>query len=400
MPERLSTVFPVKRRENAHGWVGEWNFPPELFEHIDQQEALAVVARLLKPSKIKQSDYVFKTGDPSKNMYFLNKGSLAVLVDGRKVDVLQVGDFVGEIGMALDEKRRADVQANADSEILELAWKDLCTIGFECPVFVCNVCKSISRSNGPNSARARNATRRMLLICSGDAHPSFVGTNDDKVVKETAKDRKERVEKYTESVKEEEETKLIIGMKKSFPFGSSLRDAMQTLELAREFTADCLKAVTKNKDISNEDVTRLRQLAWLRNVPTVAIAEIIARSSCRSYGPGGTILNGKESPRNIYFVCRGSVRVHQASAGRVQTQMVNQGACFGLAGVVAENRRLHVMEAYPTGDGCKLLELPAVEMRQILDLYPVLWDSVERIRDLRRILPRPGRPNMCAVSAS
>lgn len=29
------------------------------------------------------------------------------------------------------------------------------------------------------------------------------------------------------------------------------------------------------------------------------------------------------------------------------------------------------MEAYPTGDGCKLLELPAVEMRQILDLYPV-----------------------------
>eukprot|EP00961_Rhodomonas_salina_P061159 821097-Rhodomonas_salina.1 len=54
----------------------------------------------------------------------------------------------------------------------------------------------------------------------------------DKVMKETAKDRKERVEKYTESVKKEEETKLIIGMKKSFPFGSSLRDAMQTLELA------------------------------------------------------------------------------------------------------------------------------------------------------------------------
>ena len=48
---------------------------------------------------------VFRVGDVERSMFFVNRGSVLVVVDGKVVDQFETGHLFGEVGMILGEKR-------------------------------------------------------------------------------------------------------------------------------------------------------------------------------------------------------------------------------------------------------------------------------------------------------
>jgi hypothetical protein len=262
-------------------------------------------------------------------------------MDGKDVDRFPTRSWVGEIGMALNEKRGAGLKALTDTELLELKWADLCVIGLQCPSFIFNFCKTFAADSDPNSVRIRLATRKMLMICSGDVHPSFMRT-DDPFSAEEIKSRQEHTDKYQESILEYSDELKKIEVGKMFPPCSRMRDAImiQTmLTKAQEIAADPVSSAIEGKDIGKRDLTHLKNVPWLRSVPNAVIAEIVARSCVTTFSQAGSaILNGEDSCKSIYLVCSGNVRVHLASTERIETRAIREGFCFGLAGFAPETR--------------------------------------------------------------
>jgi voltage-gated potassium channel len=70
------------------------------------------VALNLKPDVYTPGEYVFKEGRPARRMYLVIKGILEVVrKDGTVINVLQDGDFFGEIALFNDQPRTASVRA-------------------------------------------------------------------------------------------------------------------------------------------------------------------------------------------------------------------------------------------------------------------------------------------------
>jgi voltage-gated potassium channel len=70
------------------------------------------VALNLKPDVYTPGEYVFKEGRPARRMYLVIKGVLEVVRrDGTVINVLQDGDFFGEIALFTDQPRTAGVRA-------------------------------------------------------------------------------------------------------------------------------------------------------------------------------------------------------------------------------------------------------------------------------------------------
>ncbi len=70
------------------------------------------VALNLKPDVYTPGEYVFKEGRPARRMYLVIKGILEVIrKDGTVINVLQDGDFFGEIALFTDQPRTASVRA-------------------------------------------------------------------------------------------------------------------------------------------------------------------------------------------------------------------------------------------------------------------------------------------------
>lgn len=57
-----------------------------------------------------QGDLVIKAGQEGDSMYFINSGSVSVLVDGMEIDKKGIGGFFGEAALVLKQTRIADVK--------------------------------------------------------------------------------------------------------------------------------------------------------------------------------------------------------------------------------------------------------------------------------------------------
>mmetsp|Transcript_39548 Transcript_39548/g.61682 ORF Transcript_39548/g.61682 Transcript_39548/m.61682 type:complete len:520 (+) Transcript_39548:31-1590(+) len=79
-----------------------------IFDNIDPA-CLQEITLKLKVVKIDQGKKVIEAGEVGECMYFINAGTVQVLVNDSEVDRLTTGDFFGEIALTVSKQRTADV---------------------------------------------------------------------------------------------------------------------------------------------------------------------------------------------------------------------------------------------------------------------------------------------------
>mmetsp|Transcript_65940 Transcript_65940/g.162287 ORF Transcript_65940/g.162287 Transcript_65940/m.162287 type:complete len:475 (+) Transcript_65940:104-1528(+) len=81
-----------------------------IFDNIDPA-CLQEITQALKAVKIEAGAAVIQAGEVGECMYFINSGTVQVLVNGSEVDRLNTGDFFGEIALTVSKQRTADVKS-------------------------------------------------------------------------------------------------------------------------------------------------------------------------------------------------------------------------------------------------------------------------------------------------
>jgi calcium/calmodulin-dependent protein kinase I len=81
-----------------------------IFDNIDPA-CLQEITQKLKSVKIDAGMAVITAGEVGECMYFINSGTVQVLVNGSEVDRLNTGDFFGEIALTVSKQRTADVKS-------------------------------------------------------------------------------------------------------------------------------------------------------------------------------------------------------------------------------------------------------------------------------------------------
>ncbi len=81
-----------------------------IFDNIDPAY-LQEVTDLLKVVRVEQGKFVYQAGDPGDCMFFINSGTVQILVNGNEVDRITTGEFFGEISMTVSSPRTHDVKS-------------------------------------------------------------------------------------------------------------------------------------------------------------------------------------------------------------------------------------------------------------------------------------------------
>jgi calcium/calmodulin-dependent protein kinase I len=87
-----------------------------IFANIDA-EVLQQITESLKKVEVAPGDKIINTGSQATCMYFIFKGDCVVVSNGKQIDTLSTGDFFGEIALACDVRRTADVIATGTSNL-------------------------------------------------------------------------------------------------------------------------------------------------------------------------------------------------------------------------------------------------------------------------------------------
>eukprot|EP00287_Rhodomonas_sp_CCMP768_P007765 CAMPEP_0196728014 /NCGR_PEP_ID=MMETSP1091-20130531/8843_1 /TAXON_ID=302021 /ORGANISM="Rhodomonas sp., Strain CCMP768" /LENGTH=503 /DNA_ID=CAMNT_0042070713 /DNA_START=119 /DNA_END=1630 /DNA_ORIENTATION=- len=81
-----------------------------IFDNIDPS-CLQEITQKLKVVRIEQGKPVIQAGEVGDCMYFINSGTVQVLVNGSEIDRLTTGDFFGEIALTVSKQRTANVKS-------------------------------------------------------------------------------------------------------------------------------------------------------------------------------------------------------------------------------------------------------------------------------------------------
>jgi CRP-like cAMP-binding protein len=81
-----------------------------IFDNIDPTCLQEVTVRL-KVVRVEQGKFICRAGQPGDCMFFINSGTVQILVNGNEVDRLTTGDFFGEISLTVSSQRTADVKS-------------------------------------------------------------------------------------------------------------------------------------------------------------------------------------------------------------------------------------------------------------------------------------------------
>lgn len=81
-----------------------------IFDNIDPS-CLQEITQKLKVVRIEQGKFVIQAGEVGDCMYFINSGTVQVLVNGSEIDRLTTGDFFGEIALTVSKQRTANVKS-------------------------------------------------------------------------------------------------------------------------------------------------------------------------------------------------------------------------------------------------------------------------------------------------
>ncbi len=120
--DRLAQLYSEKIREAkpAH------SFPHiPLFSELEKQELQLLLSRIQSKTYPKDS-LICREGEGGDSLFVISRGEVAILKQtpgGKEIRVqnLKDGDFFGEFGFFIDQKRHATVKAVTDCELLEIS---------------------------------------------------------------------------------------------------------------------------------------------------------------------------------------------------------------------------------------------------------------------------------------
>lgn len=85
------------------------------------EELIRELATSIRPIVVTPGEFVFRIGDPARNMFFISRGSLEVLdARGEVIVTLSDGDFFGEMALLARRRRNASVRAMDYSDLYVL----------------------------------------------------------------------------------------------------------------------------------------------------------------------------------------------------------------------------------------------------------------------------------------
>ena len=90
-----------------------------LLRHLDLQE-LAQVAAIAEEVSLPPATVLFRQGDPGDALWVVLDGEVAILLDGREVNVMRRGQSFGEIAVLDDAPRTAEARSRRDVYALKI----------------------------------------------------------------------------------------------------------------------------------------------------------------------------------------------------------------------------------------------------------------------------------------
>jgi hypothetical protein len=96
---------------------------------------ISVLVTMLKPQVSSPGEYIIRQGDFGREVYFMSKGWVEVIVNGRVVTRLGDGSFFGEMALLRSERRAASVRALTYCDLFYLTKEDFNSILDEFPQF-------------------------------------------------------------------------------------------------------------------------------------------------------------------------------------------------------------------------------------------------------------------------
>lgn len=105
-----------------------------LFKGADEVFVHAVVGKL-EPMVFLPGDFIIRQGEPGSCMYFLSRGDVEVLADGKTVASLPEGSAFGETALLQGENRNASIRALAYCDVYRLSKASFDTLRAEFPDF-------------------------------------------------------------------------------------------------------------------------------------------------------------------------------------------------------------------------------------------------------------------------
>jgi cAMP-dependent protein kinase regulator len=124
--ERLARLYAEKIRESK---------PPRPFPHIPlfsdlKKQELQLLLSHIQSKTFRQDSLICREGEGGDSLFVISRGEVAIIKQkpgGKEVRVqnLKDGDFFGEFGFFVDQKRHATVKAMTECELLEISRNEL-----------------------------------------------------------------------------------------------------------------------------------------------------------------------------------------------------------------------------------------------------------------------------------
>ncbi|HXF67144.1 MAG TPA: cyclic nucleotide-binding domain-containing protein [Burkholderiales bacterium] len=99
--------------------------PAAKSEIYDPIVALGFFKRAGRPETAEQGATIFAEGEKGGKMYYILKGEVALVRDGRPVDVSKTGEIIGEMALVSDQPRNATAVARTPCNLLAVDAKQL-----------------------------------------------------------------------------------------------------------------------------------------------------------------------------------------------------------------------------------------------------------------------------------
>ncbi len=117
-------LIQVEAANNRFEWHGTWQVPSTLFADASD-DCCREVAEHLQPQYLKNGEILFQEGDAGTSMFFINQSRVRVLKNSAEIAVLGAGQYIGELGLMLNDGRTATIMATGDDcQLLELSRQD------------------------------------------------------------------------------------------------------------------------------------------------------------------------------------------------------------------------------------------------------------------------------------
>jgi CRP-like cAMP-binding protein len=89
---------------------------------------LEPVASTLRERHLLAGDVLIHEGAPGREAYLITEGELQLTVNGRPVDVVGVGDFVGELALLVHGPRSCTATAKTDACVIVIGAREFATL--------------------------------------------------------------------------------------------------------------------------------------------------------------------------------------------------------------------------------------------------------------------------------